>query len=412
MLSGETITAAWGRGAAGPGLSDMAVGTGKAGLSDMAVGTGGAGRVNERMAVEGDPPVRAVGPGRGGIFVRTRGRGWLTLCAALGLACGEAGPATPGAGAPASAPVASAPVAEPAAAVPHPLLAWLDPDALSAVYTRAEPGLDLEALATLFAVPPRATRMLRDLRSFDDGLAALLEGVGPAPATWLRRESLAYLPPVAQGPYLVRGLTRPRAEVEGWLKAAGLAHETIEGMAVYAPMPPSDSGPNPADALPAHLAPAAAFPWRIVFLADDVIGCVSLREIGGGLGPLTAARDLPSSQIELNLTREFTEDPDMQLDLFATGPMLSLDISDDVGALRLGVRRWSRTGLDGELILQPVGDAEAAAKELEARKPALATEVVRELYQRVAFTPEPPVVRGRLQLTEADLRQLRVAEAG
>jgi len=356
----------------------------------------------------------SAGTGARGVSARAHRRGWLALAAAINLACEAGRPAEPAAAkaADAAAPVAAEPT--PAPTVAHPLLAWLDPDALSAVYTRADPTLDLAALAALFAVPPRAARMLRDLRAFDDGLATLLAGVGPAPSTWLRPESLAYLPPIAQGPYLVRGLTRPRAEVEAWLKAAGLAHETIEGMAVYAPLPPSDSGPNPVDALPDHLAPAAAFPWRIVFLADDVIGCLSLREIGGGLGPLTAARDLPSSQIELNLTREFTDDPDMQLDLFASGPMMSLDISDDVGALRLGVRRWSRTGLDGELILQPVGDAEAAAKELEARSPALETDVVRELYQRVAFTPEPPVVRGRLQLTEADLRLLRVttAEAG
>ena len=76
----------------------------------------------------------------------------------------------------------------------------------------------------------------------------------------------------------------------------------------------------------------------------------------------------------------------------------------------LGVRRWSRTGLDGELIIHPIGDAEAAAKQLEARSPALATDALRELYRRVAFTPEPPVVRGRLQLTAEDLRLLRSSE--
>ena len=233
-----------------------------------------------------------------------------------------------------------------------------------------------------------------------------MEGVGPAPSTWLRREALAYLPTLAHGPYVVRGLSRPRAEVEANLQAAGLTREIAEGMAMYSPLPSRGEEPGPADQLPTHHAPAAAFPWKIVFLEDDVIGCFSLREIGGGLGPLTAARDLPSSELELQLTREFAEDPEMLLDLLASGPMLSLDISDDVGAVRLGMRRWERTGLDGELILHPIGEPDAAAKQLEARKPAHETDAVRELYDRIAFTAEPPVVRGRLQLSEADLRRL------
>jgi hypothetical protein len=347
-----------------------------------------------------------------GLGNMSRGTACKWTIAALLLACEGGRPAEPAAPvAVAPAATSEAPVAEASApASAHPLLAWLDPDATTVVYTRAAPELDLVALAELFAVPPQAGHMLRDLRSLEDGLKALIGENGPAPSTWLRPEGLAYLPPLAHGPYLVRGLSKPRAEVEAVLRAAGLARATIEGMAVYAPLPPTEAEDTPGEALPEHLAPATAFPWRIVFLADDVIGCLSLKEIGGGLGPLTAGRDLPASEIELKLTSEFSEDPEMVLDLFATGPMLSLDISDDVGALRLGVRRWSRTGLDGELIFQPIGDAEVAAKELEARSPALTTEVVRELYRRVAFTPEPPVVRGRLQLTADDLRLLRLPE--
>ncbi len=338
-------------------------------------------------------------------------RRWaLGLGAALGLACEADRPAEPAvAAAPASdaAPVIAVPEAAPAPASPHPLLAWLDPDSTTAVYVRITPELDLFALAELFAVPPRAAHMLRDLQNFEAGLTALIGDSGPKPATWLRPEALAYLPSLAHRAYLVRGLARPRAEVEAWLRAAGLAHATIEGMAVYAPLPPTDPD---AEAMPDHLAAAAAFPWRIVFLDDDVIGCLSLKEVGGGMGPLTAGRDLPASEIELQLTREFTEDPEMQLDMFATGPMLSLDISDDIAALRLGVRRWSRTGLDGELVMQPIGDADEAAKQLEARKPVVGTDTLRELYKRVAFTAEPPVVRGRLQLTAEDLRLLRLPE--
>jgi hypothetical protein len=350
------------------------------------------------------------GAGRWDMVARTgRCAAWalaLTTC----LACeATPAPALPSAEAPAQA----APV-EPAAAaaVVHPLMPWLDPDSSSAVYSRIDPAIDLEAVGRLFAVPPRAGHMLRDIMAFRAGLEALMEGVGPAPGTWLRDEALAFLPPLAHGPYMVFGLQRPRAEVEALLRAGGLHAELREGMTTFSPLPGGEAPPGPAEALPAHHAPMAAFPWRIVFLEDDVLGCVSLREIGGGLGPLTAARDLPASELEVNLSRSFDGDAEMLFDMVASGPMLSLDISDDVGAIRLGVRRWERTGIDGELILQPLGEPDAAVKQLEARKPALETDVVRELYERVAFTPEPPVVRGRLQLTETDLRLLRVSGGG
>lgn len=348
---------------------------------------------------------RASGTGRGGGAVMALG--------VVGLLLGCEATPTP---APASAetPTPSVAVAEPEAPpmVVHPLLPWLDPDSGSAVYSRIDHAVDLDAVGRLFAVPPRSGHMLRDIMAIQAGLSALMDGVGPAPSTWLRDEALAFLPPIAHGPYVVLGLRKPRAEVEAFLRAAGLRAELREGMTTYSPLPGGEAPPGAAEALPTHRAPMAAFPWRIVFLEDDVIGCISLREIGGGLGPLTAARDLQASELEVNLTRSFTEDPEMMLDMVASGPMLSLDLSDDVGAIRLGMRRWDRTGIDGELILQPLGDPDAAAKQLEEREPALETDVVRELYERIAFTPEAPVVRGRLQLAEADLRLLRVSEGG
>lgn len=338
--------------------------------------------------------------GRGGRRA-VRGDRWL-LALAL-AACEPAATPTPAApAAPASAPVEQAP------AVARPLLAWLDPDAAAAVYTRLGGDLDLEAVASLFAVPPRAAHMLRDLRAFDDGLAALTLGVAPPPREWLSTEALALLSPMGRGPYLVRGLTRPRAEVEGWLQAAGLAREVVEGMTVYAPRPPGSEGEG--DAPGQHLAAATAFPWKLVFLEDQVVGGFSLHEIGTGLGPLTAARDLPASDLEAQWTRAFADDPALQLELFASGPMLSLDLPDDIGVIRLGLRRWQRAGVDAEVVLQPLGDAAAAAKALEARVPAHESDVVRELYDRAAFTAEsaePPLVRGRLQLTEQDLTPLR-----
>ncbi len=373
---------------------DMSSGTGVAGGLDMSSGTGVAGGLDMSSGT--------------GVARRA---GWLlALWSAVGC---EAAPAPSQGPAAAAAAVPVATPAEPEApAERHELLPWLDPDAGSAVYSRIEAGVDLEALGRLFAVPPRAGHLLRDIQGVRAGLAALMDGVAPAPSAWLREEALAYLPPIARGPYVVLGLQQARAEVEGYLRAAGLTAEVIEGMTTYSPVPGGDVAAGPAEALPLHHAPATAFPWRLVFLADDVIGCVSLREIGGGLGPLTAARDLPASELEVQLSRGFAEDPEMLLDMVVSGPMLSLDISDDVGAVRLGVRRWDRSGVDGELILQPLGEPDAAAKQLEERRPALETDAVRELYERIAFTPEPPVVRGRLQLAAADLRLLRASEAG
>jgi hypothetical protein len=304
------------------------------------------------------------------------------------------------------------PFAEPAPDTGHPLLAWLDPDATAAVYTRVDPALDLEAIASLFAIPPRAVHMLRDLRGFDDGLAALMTGTGPAPTEWLSKEAVVMLAPAGHAPYLVRGITRPRAEVEAWLRAAGLRREVVEGMAVFAPLAGGDGSGADVDADAMAL---AAFPWKLVFLDDTTIGGFSLQEMGSGLGPLTAARDLPASELELQWTRGFRDDPELLLELRAGGPMLSLDIADDVALSHLSVRRWQVSGLDAVVELVPIGDDDAptrAAAELEARVPTHETDAVRELYTRAAFTAEPQGVLGRLQLTDQDLAPLRRAGAG
>lgn len=309
------------------------------------------------------------------------------------------------------------PFAEPAPVTTHPLLAWIDPDAAAAVYTRIDPAIDLEAIAALFAVPPRAVFMLRDLRRFDDGLAALLTGNGPPPSEWLTREAVVMMAPSGQAPYLVRGITKPRAEVEAWLLAAGLQRETIEGMAVFAPLPGPDGdaeAPREVESAPGMMA-AAAFPWRLVFLDDTTVGGMSLKEMGTGLGPLTAARDLPASDLEKEWTRVFREDAELVLEMYAGGPMLSLDMSDDVARTHLSIRRWQQSGLDVSVELVPIGEDDAparAASELEARTGEHETDAVRELYQRAAFTADGPAARGRLQLTEQDLAPLRRAGAG
>ena len=86
---------------------------------------------------------------------------------------GPAGPETP-------APTAPAPAPEAAPVVVHPLLPWLDPDSGSALYSRIDPKVDLEALGRLFAVPPRAGHMLRDVMALRAGLAALMYAIDDA----------------------------------------------------------------------------------------------------------------------------------------------------------------------------------------------------------------------------------------
>lgn len=294
----------------------------------------------------------------------------------------------------------------PAVADERKVLAWLDPDAPAVAYLRLPRELEPEAIGELFALPPRALALLRAPLSLESGLSALLGPAAPAPDTWLARDCVVMQPLLARGPYLVRRLLVPRADVEGWLTAGGLQQETIEGLSVWSPGANAETVTSAA--LPTAIAPAAAFPWRVVFLADDLIGAFSLAEIGNGLSPLTAARDLPQSELTRTVSRVVRDEPTLLVELYVQGAMLHFDLSDDVGVAKLSVRQGPGPGLDGEVILQPLGDVPAAAAALEARQPAgAATDVLRELYQKVAYSADGPIVRGRLQLAPEDLSALR-----
>ncbi len=305
----------------------------------------------------------------------------------------------------APAPASGFPVDEPA----RPVLAWLDPDAIAAVYDRGDVWqghrLDLEAMGRLVAAPPRVLQLLRDLQAFEAGLSVVVHDVGPGPDEWLRPEALAFFSPLGRAPYLVRGLRRPLAEVEPVLLAAGFTRDVIEGMPTFTPGLGGDPGAATPDGMAVGLAPAAAFPWRIVVVADDVIAAVSLRELGTGLGPVTAARDLPAGPLTKQLQQDFS-DPQVLLEVLATGPMLSFDVDDDIDGFRLGVRRWDTRDLALEWVFAPLGPADAAIATLTARVPPFETERVRELYGRVRFVDESPVIRGEVRLAGPDLHSL------
>ncbi|WP_434414990.1 hypothetical protein [Nannocystis pusilla] len=167
------------------------------------------------------------------------------------------------------------------------------------------------------------------------------------------------------------------------------------------------------------------FPWRLVFLADDLLGAFSLTEMGNGLSPLTAARDLPPSELTRTIGEVVAADPALLLELYVQGAMLHFDLSDNVGVAKLSLRRLvegdaarslprhDAAGIDGEVILQPLGNVAEAAAALEARVPAgAATDVLRDLYKAVAYTQDGPIVRGRLQLAADELTSLRRGGGG
>jgi hypothetical protein len=318
---------------------------------------------------------------------------WLTsVC--LALACGDKGSDKK---ADESKDVASAeeggeaPTAEPATKVstPERLLAYLEPEAIGVLYVRPPEGgpLDPELLSTVFALPPRGQALVAAALSVDEMLATVLGPDAPPVSEILGEEILAMTPAVANGTYVVRPLKKTPAEVEALLTADAMRKTEVEGTSI--------------------LTPTGAFPYKAAMLDDDVIAFIPVGEIGSGLNPLTAGRDLPASEVRLELTELLKNDPSVHFVGIVAGPMLHLELTDDVGLARLILRRWQEGGLDAEIRLQTTGKPDVAAKELEERTAPLETDQVQALVDRVAFTVDGPTVAGRLQLTKDDLAHLR-----
>jgi len=275
--------------------------------------------------------------------------------------------------------------AEPASGTAGKLLRWLDPESVGATWVGRAHDLDADALATLYAIPPRAARMLRDIQFVDEGLRIAL-GAEEA-KEWLRPEVLAMQPAVARGTYVLRLLAAPRSKVEEALVEYEMTESKVEGFSLWEP--------------------DGVFPWRILFLDDETLAMIPTQEMGSGIGPLTAGRDLPASMLEKELNQAIAAEPNLVLDLFAQGPFLHMDLSEDVAVVRLSLRQWQGSGLDGNVLLQPLGDPATAADELEARDGAVENDAMRELIDRIAFSAEPPVVLGRLQIPAEDRGPLR-----
>jgi len=267
------------------------------------------------------------------------------------------------------------------------MLDWVDPDAVAVGFMRLPEDLDVAAVSVVFALPPRAERILLDVARIVDDLDAIVLPDAPRPTSWLGREALAMLPVMSAGTYVIRPITRPRTEVEQHLVAGGMQARDQDGFRM--------------------LFPTGAFPHKIAFLSDDVIAFIPVKEIGSGLSPLTAARDLPPSDLERELTAVLDRERDALLELYVQGPLIHLDLAQELAGVRFALRDWSRGGLDGSVLLQPVRDAEQARDVLEKRDAPHETDVIKGLVKRVAYTVEARFVTGRLQLTADDVRGLR-----
>jgi hypothetical protein len=198
------------------------------------------------------------------------------------------------------------------------------------------------------------------------------------------------LPVMSAGTYVIRPITRPRAEVEKHLVAGGMEARHRDGFDM--------------------LFPTGAFPHKIAFLSDDLVAFIPIKEIGSGLSPLTAARDLPPSDLERELTSVLERERDALLELYVQGPIIHLDLDQELAGVRFALRDWGRGGLDGSVLLQPVRDAEHARAALEKREAPHETNVIKGLVGRVAYTVDARFVTGRLQLTADDVRGLREAK--
>lgn len=323
----------------------------------------------------------------------TRRTGSLASASALAwlLACGTpAKPAddAPAADEPPSPATAPADVATPVRTDAVALLEWLDPDAIAVAWVALPAGLDTETFSTVFAMPPKVARLLGDVGDIDAALAAALPADVPAPSTWLGSTSLAMATRFSSGTYVLRRLRGSKEDATRALVAARMRAQEVDGFTM--------------------LMPEGALPFRVVFLADDVVAFIPAREIGSGLGPLTAGRDLPQGATERELAGVLTESPDAPLEVYAAGPLLHFDLGDDVVQFAIRARKW-QDGLDVQVRIAPDGDAAAAVTTLTDRDVTLESGAVRSLCERVAFTLDGTFVEGRLQLTGDDLAVLGVA---
>lgn len=283
---------------------------------------------------------------------------------------------------------AVAPAKDPAATTSASSLDWLDPDAVTVAYAALPPDLEVDGFAAVFSLPPQLAGMLRDVQGLGRDLQAVLPVDAPAVSTWLHPEALSFQSRFSSGTYILRRHRGSPEEVGVRLRDAGFLPQTVEGRPLYAPR--------------------GAFPWKVAVLEPDLVAFIPVRALGDGFQPLSAGRDLPPSEIETQLRQTLEHEGTPALQLYAAGPLLHLDLSQDLAQIIVGARGWQR-GLDVQIQLVPTRDVEEAAKDLRDRDLSLESDRIAALASRVAYSVEGSVVLGRLQLTASDMVALRRA---
>jgi hypothetical protein len=268
------------------------------------------------------------------------------------------------------------------------LLAWLDPDAIAVAYVQAPRRLRGDAVAVVYGLPPRAEDLLTAVTDVDDALEAVRPTDAPKAETWLGREALVTAGRMSRRPLVLRPLRVPRAEAIARLEALGLERQEVDAFEVWTPR--------------------RVLPYRVVLLAGDVAGFIPASEPGSGLPPLVAARDMPPSEGETQLEQLLAAPSAPVVALLAQGPMLHLDLDQEVLAVQLVLRRGADGSLDGELALQLDGELGPVVAALEGRKAPEQSDAIQRLVERAAYMAEGPVVAGRLQLPPADAILLEV----
>lgn len=267
------------------------------------------------------------------------------------------------------------------------LLEWLDPDAVAVAYVALPPGVDVDALSVVFALPPKLEEVLGDIHDIDEGLDAIRPLESPHPNEWLGPEALASAGVVSSGTYVLRSLSKPRAEIEELLTKSGMEKTESEGFTI--------------------LVPQNAFGWKVAFMSDTVVAFIPAREIGTGLSPLTAGRDMPPSEVEGQLRGTLKNETGVTLEAYAAGPLLHYDLGQDVLQVAFQARTWKDQGMDVSVRLLPGGDASTAVDKLSKRETPLESDQIQALAKRVAFSLDGEAISGRLQLTPTDMAVLR-----
>lgn len=269
------------------------------------------------------------------------------------------------------------------------LMAWLDPDAIAVGYSRVPRHLRSDAVAVVYALPPRAEDLLQAITDVDEALEAVRPGDAPKADTWLGHEALVTAGRMSRRPTVLRPLLVPKAEAAARLEALGLERQEVDAFEVWVPR--------------------RVLPYRVALLDGDVAAFIPASEPGTGVAPLAAARDMPPSEVETQLEALLSTADSPAVTLFAAGPMLHLDLDQDVLSVRFELRQGTGGGLDGAIALQLDGDdAGPAVAALEGHAAPEQSDAIQRLVERTAFAANGPIVEGRLQLSATDAALLEV----